>query len=188
MRCFIAIELSEDVKSGLAVLQQDLKECGADIRWVKPDNIHLTLKFLGDVDETNVRSIVEQVVGACANYSFFDLEISGIGVFPNMKSPRVLWAGVQGVDMFEGLYRDIDAGMASLGFQKEKRKFSPHLTLGRFRSMKGKSAAADKIELHENDRFGSIKVKAVSLIKSELNPAGAKYTRVAEVTIGKGLE
>ena len=187
MRSFIAIELSEDVKSGLAGLQQDLKGCGADIRWVKPDNIHLTLKFLGDIDEKNVRNIVKQIEGACLNYSFFDLEISGIGVFPNIKSLRVLWAGVQVIDTLEGLYRDIDAGMASLGFQLEKRKFSPHLTLGRFRTMKGKGVIADKIELHKNDRIGMINVRAVSLIRSDLGPAGAKYTRVAEIVLGRGM-
>ncbi len=184
MRSFIAIELSEDVKSGLAGLQQELKGCGADIRWVKPDNIHLTLKFLGDVDEKKVRSIVEQVKGACADYSIFDLKISGIGVFPNLKSPKVLWTGVKVVDTLEGLCRDIDSGMASLGFPLEKRKFSPHLTLGRFRSMKGKGAVIDEIKLHNADCIGIVNVRAVSLMKSDLGPAGAKYTRVAEIGLG----
>jgi len=185
LRSFIAIELPEAVKSALTILQHDLKKCGADIRWVKPGNIHLTLKFLGDIDEKNIGNIVKQMEGACAAYPFFDLAISGIGVFPHLKSPRVLWAGIQSVDILEELHRAIDHGMASLGFKPEGRKFAPHLTLGRFRSLKGREALIEKIELHKNDQFGLIDVRSILLMRSDLSPAGAQYSRIAEVNMAQ---
>lgn len=185
LRSFIAIELPEAVKSALAALQQDLKKCGADIRWVKPENIHVTLKFLGDIDGKNVGNIVKQLDGACAEHPLFDLEISGTGVFPNPKSPRVLWAAIQSVDTLEKLHGDIELAMASLGFSPEGRKFAPHLTLGRFRSLKGSEALMGKIEQHKNDKFGLINVKVISLMRSDLTPAGAKYSRLAEVNLAQ---
>jgi 2'-5' RNA ligase len=183
LRSFIAIELPEEVKSALFRIQDELKESRADIRWVKTDNIHLTLKFLGDIDGKNIGNIVQQIEGACAKYSFFELEISGIGVFPNMRSPRVLWAGIQHEDAFAGLQSEIENGLASIGYKRERRRFSPHLTLGRFRSAKGKASISERIELHKNDRIGSIAVRTISLMESKLSPAGAQYSRVAEVAL-----
>ena len=183
LRSFIAIELPEEVKSALSGLQDELKESMADIRWVKPDNIHLTLKFLGNIDGKNIGNIVKQIEGACAKYQFFELEISGIGVFPNIRSPRVLWAGIQYEDAFAGLYGEIENGLASIGYDREGRRFSPHLTLGRFRSFKGKASVSERIELHKNDRLGLIVVRTISLMESELSPAGAKYSRVAEIAL-----
>lgn len=177
--------MPETVKSALTALQQDLKKCGADIKWVKLENIHLTLKFLGNIEEKDVGNIVKRIEGACAGHSFFDLEISSIGVFPDIRSPRVLWAGIQGNDILAGLHRDIDEGMALLGFKKEERRFSPHLTIGRFRSFKGKAALADKIERHRDDRLGLVNVKSVFFMKSDLGPAGAKHSRIAEIILDK---
>ncbi len=185
MRSFIAIELPETTKLSLAELQQEFKNCGTDIRWVKPENIHLTLKFLGNIEEKNVSSIVKKIEGACNKYTAFSLEISGVGVFPNTKSPRVLWVGVIGNEVFNGLQQEIESGMASLGFQRENRKFIPHLTLGRFKSSQGKGALLDKIQLYENNRFGLIDVMSISLMRSDLSPAGARHTRIAEVSLGK---
>lgn len=183
MRSFIAIELPDEVKSSLSGLQDELKESRADIRWVKPDNIHLTLKFLGNIDGNNIGNIVQQIEGACAKYPFFELEISGIGVFPNIGSPRVLWVGIQHTDAFTGLHSEIENGLASIGYDREGRRFSPHLTLGRFKSFKGKADLSERIELHKNDRLGSIGVQTISLMKSDLSPDGAQYSRVAEIAL-----
>ncbi len=108
LRSFIAIELPEEVKSALSRLQDKLKESVADIRWVKPDNIHLTLKFLGDIDDKNIGNIVQQLEGACAEYSFFDLEVSGIGVFPNDGGIAAI-AGTRQADRLACVYRDTGA-------------------------------------------------------------------------------
>ncbi len=183
MRSFIAIELSEEVKSALSLLQDELKGGGPDIRWVKPDNIHLTLKFLGSIDGKNIGNIVQQIEGACAKYPFFELEISGIGVFPNMRSPKVLWAGILYPDLLAGLHGEIENRLSSIGHSREGRRFSPHLTLGRFRSLKGRASMSERIELHKNDRLGSISVRTISLMKSDLGPAGAQYSRIAEISL-----
>lgn len=185
MRSFIAIELPETVSAALAEFQQEFKKCGADVRWIKPDNIHLTLKFLGNIDEKNIDEIVKIIKEVCIKYNMFTLEVRGIGVFPNIKSPRVLWVGINGNGVLAELQREIEDGMASLGFESESRRFTPHLTLGRFRSSMGKKNLFDKIELHKNDSFGLIEVKSISLMRSDLNPAGARYTKIAGVFLGK---
>jgi len=184
LRSFIAIELPEAVKSALSEFQQELEKCGADVRWVRPEGIHLTLKFLGNINDKDVDRIVKTIEGTCKKYTAFNLEIAGAGVFPNKKTPRVLWVGITGNGAFANLQQEIEDAMASMGFEKENRKFVPHLTLGRFRSSIGKEALLDKIELHKDNKFGMIDVKTVSFMKSDLSPSGAKHTRVAEILLG----
>lgn len=185
MRSFIAIELPESVKTAISALQNELKKCGADVRWVRPEGIHLTLKFLGDVKEKDVDGIVKSIEGTCKKYNSFNVEIKGTGVFPNMKSPRVLWIGVSGNEVLLKLQKDIEEGMASLGFEKENRQFSPHLTFGRFKSLYGKEALMGKIEMYRDRNFGSIEASSISLMRSDLNPAGARYTRISEFKLYK---
>jgi len=185
VRSFIAIELPETVKSALAELQQEFKKCGADVRWVKPDNIHLTLKFLGNVDEENVDRIVKTIKEICNKYNVFTLKIKGIGLFPNIRAPRVLWVGISGDSVLTGLQREIEDGMTEMGFEREQRAFRAHLTLGRFRSSAGKEGILDAIKLHEDASLGTMDVGSVSLMKSDLSPAGARYTKIVEVPLGK---
>ncbi len=183
MRSFIAIDLPERVKSAISELQQELKKCKADIRWVKPDNIHLTLKFLGDTDEKILDRIVEATKAVCSGYSGFNLEIKSVGVFPDMRAPRVLWVGISDNDSLSGLQKSIEDGLAKLWFTPEKRRFRPHLTLGRFRSSSGKEGLYDKIEEHKNLSLGSMEVESLFLIKSELTPSGAEYTKIAGIDL-----
>jgi 2'-5' RNA ligase len=184
LRSFIAIELPEAVISALSEFQQELKKYGADVRWVKPQNIHLTLKFLGNIDDKDSDRIKKAIEGISKNCSYFDIRIKGTGVFPNMKNPRVLWIGVSENGILGGLQKAIEEAMSSLGFEKEDREFAPHLTLGRFRSSYGKESLLEKIELNRDREFGHIPVRMVSLMKSDLSPAGAKYSRVAEIPLG----
>ena len=183
MRSFIAIKLPERVKSAISELQQEFKKCKADIRWVKPENIHLTLKFLGDTDEKSLDSIVEELKAACSGYGRFDLETRSVGVFPDIRAPRVLWVGISDNDSLTGLQKSIEDGLAKLGFSPEKRRFRPHLTLGRFRSFSGKEGLYDKVEEHKDISLGSIDVKSIFLIKSELTPSGAEYTKIAGIDL-----
>lgn len=185
MRSFIAIELSETVKSALAELQKKLKESRADIRWIKPENIHLTLKFLGNIDERITVGTERIIKEICKRHNMFTLEVKGISAFPGMKSPRVLWVGINNRDVLTKIQKDIEDGMASLGVEHENRRFTPHLTLGRFRSVMGKENLIDKIELHKNESFGLIEAKSISLMRSDLKPAGAQHTKIAEVPLGK---
>ena len=185
MRSFIAIELSETVKSTLAELQQEFKKCGADVRWVNPDNVHLTLKFLGNIEEKSAEETLKLMEKTCSRYNPFNIELKGLGTFPNSKSPRVLWVGISGNSVLAELQRDIEDGMASLGFASENRKFTPHLTLGRFRSLKGKECLLEAIKLFEKNSFGLINVKSIFLMRSDLSPAGARYTKIGEVPLDK---
>lgn len=180
LRSFIAIELAETTRSLLSDLQQGFTRCGADVRWVKPANIHLTLSFLGEIAEKDINNIEKTSVVVCSRYDAFRLEISGAGVFPNKGNPRVLWVGVDGKDALTGLQREIEEGMSSLGFKAEKRRFIPHITLGRFRSSRGTGPLLKEIQLCKSNKFGSMEVGSVCLIRSDPGPAGVHYTRMAE--------
>jgi 2'-5' RNA ligase len=185
LRCFIAINLPEAVINILAGLQHEFKKCGADIRWVRPENIHLTLKFLGDTNEEAVENIANIIEMACKEYTAFNFEIFGAGIFPDKKPPRVLWVGLKTSEVLAELQRKIEDPTASLGFKKEKRRFVPHLTLGRFKSSRGKGGLKEKISLYENTGFGSFEIGSVCLMKSDLSPAGAKYSIIKEVFFRK---
>jgi 2'-5' RNA ligase len=185
LRSFIAIELPETVKSAFAELQGELKKTGADIRWVKPENIHLTLKFLGDIEEESTGSIIHVIKGTCSRFEPLTLEIRGVGVFPNAKSPRVIWAGVNCNTALAEIRNSIEEGLSSLGFDRDNRKFSPHLTLGRFRSSQGRRSLMDMAGQLTDRSYGIIHAGSIDLIKSELGPGGAKHTKIAEVLLGK---
>ena len=181
MRTFIAIELPGEVKSALSDLQREFKECGADVRWVKPENIHLTLRFLGEIDEDTIGAVQHIMESACMMYSAFHLDLKGAGTFPHMKSPRVVWAGLQDSDILSRLQNEIEGGLSTAGFKKEARRFVPHLTLGRFRSMQRRQPLLEKIREYEGKQFCSFPVHSVVLMKSELHPTGAQYTKIKEV-------
>jgi len=181
LRSFIAIELPESTINLLVKLQKEFKKCGADVRWVKPGSVHLTLKFLGNVNENKIDKIVEILQRVSKKYEAFNLALSGIGVFPNNRSPRVLWVGIDINDSLTRLRNDIEEEISLLGFEKENRKFAPHLTLGRFRSFRGKGALLDKIDMYQDNRFSSIDVRSVLLMRSDLGQTGAKYTQLAEL-------
>jgi 2'-5' RNA ligase len=186
VRSFIAIELPESIQSALSDIQGDFKKSDVDVRWVRPENIHLTLKFLGTIDATMTRSITEVLKTVSGNFGTFTMTLSGVGVFPHNRSPRVVWVGTKESDTLRGLQRDIEAGLESLGFEREKRTYTAHITLGRVKSSRGKAALMEKAETYREREFGSFDVGMISLMKSDLGPAGAKYTRVAEVRLGKG--
>ncbi len=188
MRSFIAIKLPETVQSSLAELQLELKSTGAHIRWVKPENIHLTLKFLGDTEEKAVDRIISALQGTCNTFEPFRLELRGVGLFPGVRSPRIIWAGVSCGSALTSIQSDIEKELSLLGFEKENRKFMPHLTLGRFKSSRGQKTIQKKVDHLRDSSCGFVDVTSVSLIKSELSPAGSRYTRIAEIPLhGPGV-
>jgi 2'-5' RNA ligase len=183
LRCFIAIELPDSVKSSLSRLQDELKKCNADIRWVNPGNVHLTLKFLGNIKEEMLQTIINGIEKVCRSRNPFNLEIKGIGMFPNAKSPRVLWLDVENNSLIMSLQADIEKEMGKAGFKQEERKFKAHLTIGRFRSSSGREDIFKAVSAHEKDSFGIINVNSMSLMKSDLNPDGARHTMIAEILL-----
>jgi 2'-5' RNA ligase len=186
IRSFIAIELSEEAKEGLARLRREL-ERGQHrfVKWVEPGGIHLTLKFLGNIPSKQVKEITEAIGKAAQGISPFHLEISGTGVFPSPKQVRVFWVGVGGeVDKLSRLQRSIDSALAALGFAKEERPYVPHLTLARIREGTSVPERRSFGELVASTVFEdkySIEVEAVRLMRSQLTPAGAVYTCLSVV-------
>jgi len=179
LRTFIAIELPDDVLTALAEAQRELKRGDSDIRWVRPGAIHLTLKFLGEVNEDRLDEINEKIGSACRGHHSFDLVFRGAGAFPNSRAPRVLWVGTAESHQLSELRDDIESALESAGFPSDGRKFVPHLTLGRFRSQRGKRTVMDILESMREREFGSVTVSSVSFMRSELRPEGARYSRLA---------
>ena len=191
LRAFIALSVPPEAQRSLepAVQQLSVVAPGA-VRWVALNGLHLTLKFLGNIDGARLQEITQRMQRACRGVSPFTLTLSGVGAFPNERSPTVIWAGVKDdLDAVTKIQAGIDAEMSALGFPPEKRPFTPHLTLGRVRgragdaqrSLMGRAVSACSIEETQ-----SWLVETVQLVRSDLGPRGATYTDLASVTLGGG--
>ncbi len=188
IRSFIAIELSEEARKGLARLENELvRNEESFIKWGRPESIHLTLKFLGSIPVRRVEEISNAVEMAVQGVPPFHLEISGLGAFPNLRQPRVLWVGIRGeTDMLLRLQQNVDSQLASLGFAKEERPFVPHLTLARLRQEASPEKRRHFGELVESIGFKTsyaIDVNTLCLMRSQLTPEGAIYTRLFQVEL-----
>jgi 2'-5' RNA ligase len=183
IRTFICIEVPETVKTALGALQAKLRPVPAEVSWVKPANIHITLKFLGGVLASKLDEVIAGTRRAAASGKPFELEVSGAGCFPSPKSPRVLWVGLANVPTdLNALYERIENEMYAQGFEREKRPFSPHLTIGRVRSPANSRQIG---ELITATGFGPERFRASEIIvmKSSLSPKGSVYTSMAVVPL-----
>jgi 2'-5' RNA ligase len=179
MRVFIAIELPNEVKAALAALQTDLRQTRADVTWTKPDNFHLTLKFLGEVAAASLPDITNACVDAATSAPPFSLQVKDTGVFPNVRQPKVLWVGLAGeLEKLQSLHRTLDAKLHALGFEKETRSFNPHLTLGRVKSRTNEAAVTAKLLMTELPEL-SFAVAELVVMQSQLHAAGSIYTPLA---------
>ena len=185
IRTFIAIELTEDLQRALADVQAQFKRNRAarSVRWVAPENIHITLKFLGDVDADRMSDLRGALGDACVGIAPFTLTLGGAGVFPNTHRPNVVWIGARGqIEVATRLAQRIDDACAALGFVREERLFAPHLTLGRVKRDASPSERQLIGALMENAKIGvlgEVRVERVSVMKSELKPTGSVYARLA---------
>ncbi len=184
MRLFIAVNLEEELKKRIVPLREKLKKTAADVKWVVVENLHLTLKFLGEVSEERATQIEPVVAPVLASFPPFEMRLSGFGIFPNFNYPRVIWLGIEeGSENLKGLSEKIEDSLVPLGFEKEERTFTAHLTLGRVRSLKNKPELIKKIEeIHatENREIGTQKVGSIYLMQSMLKPAGPIYLSLKE--------
>jgi len=189
IRAFIAIELPEAVQQAIikqtARLRQNIS--GELIRWIPVENIHLTLKFLGDVPINHLEFLKQSLIQTADSSSAFDLQIGGLGSFPNSKLPRLLWMGVLHTPpALNMLHQNIESAMDRLGYKKEDRPFSPHLTLGRVRptiSPSDSGKIRDALQSIQLGNIGITRVNSVHLIKSDLNPTGSEYTNLFSVNL-----
>jgi len=184
MRTFIAIEIPDYVKREMSKVQERLKRANVEAGWTRPEGMHLTLKFLGEVQDAKVEEIKKTLVTATGGFSRFKVELAGAGTFPNAKNPRVAWLGVSGdVDRLNALQASVEDAMVRLGFEREDRRFSPHLTLARIKFIPSKEAWQNALNEIKDVRLPGFEVEAVSLMKSELRREGAVYTEMGRVEL-----
>ncbi len=176
IRAFIALALPEHVTGALDRLQQKLKQFGIKMKYTDPENIHLTVKFLGDIRTGQADAIGEKLTQAADGFAPIELSAKGMGVFPGIRKPRVLWTGVGGhTENLEKLHAEVESAMEVLGFEKENRRFSAHLTLGRFKDRADQALLADAIRQFGGFESDSFTADALYLFKSTLTPKGPVY-------------
>ncbi len=191
VRSFISIPVP---KAGIEVLERAVKrldsEIGGQVRWVRPRGIHLTLKFMGDIPASTVERVLEALPEVAAAFSPFEISMSGLGVFPNSRRPRVLWAGLDGdLATLLALQIAVDQAVEKLGLPKEDRPFSPHLTLGRVRRDTNEEQSRKIGYLMSNTVLQAVPswpVERVDLMRTELDPTGSRHYLVGSAAIGGG--
>ncbi len=180
IRGFIAVELPVGLKMKLSAMQSKAG-CNRALRWVRPENIHLTLKFLGKVYNDRVASVSSALEKSFSGTKKFKVKVSGIGAFPGPVNPKVVWAGIDHCVELSAIFTTLEKVLSEQGFAKEKRGFSPHLTIGRVRDGKMKVQVRDFIDKYQNMDFGSWEVEKITFFKSELTPAGAVYSTIKSI-------
>ena len=179
IRTFIAIELPEKIIYTISKVQEEIKSYGLKIRWVRPENIHLTLKFLGDIQEADTEKVARAVSESVTGYHPISIAVKGIGVFPGIKRPRVIWLGIsKQLDLLTGLQKTLDEKLEAIGFPKEKRPFRGHLTMGRLKDKIDPKRLNDVLKEFNKFESGYFIADRIILYKSELKPKGAVYTKL----------
>ena len=180
IRSFLAFELPPEIKKEVTRISAKVKQTGLEAGWVKPDNIHLTVVFMGDIIEKDIPDIIPIIDNVTAGHKSFDISLGVMGLFPDIRRPRVLWLGLNGeIERLGSLRDDLQKSLESFGVEQEKRSFKPHLTLGRFRKPVKEKALLQKI-LDENSHISGPggALGELILFKSELKPGGSVYTKI----------
>jgi RNA 2',3'-cyclic 3'-phosphodiesterase len=178
VRLFVALEIPSTVRQNIATLLASMRAITKEPRWVRAENLHVTLKFLGEVAEIRLDAVRHALVEIRSEKAVA-LEFRGLGFFPNEKHPRVLWVSMEASPNLKTLAADIEGAMEELGFPREKKEFSPHLTLARLESQRLPEALRNAIAENQRREFGSLRTNEFHLIQSKLKPTGAEYTTVA---------
>jgi len=189
LRAFIAVEIPLGIRQTICHATSDLQTAiGALVRWVPMENMHLTLKFLGDVSPSNVDMLTQMIHAEVGLFNCFEFHLAGLGSFPSLKRPRVIYIGIQAPAALETLHRGIESASRRLGYESEERGFSPHLTIGR---VKQNVTSAEQqtirraLEETKIDTLGTARVDSVHLYKSDLKPTGSVYTRLSSAPLKK---
>jgi 2'-5' RNA ligase len=185
IRAFVAANLDADLKAALAIVQDRLKASRADVGWVRPENLHLTLKFLGQVEESRISAIGEAIAAAAAECGPVRLIFQGLGAFPRPREARVVWIGLShGAEALAELQARIEAGLDSLGFAREARSFTAHLTLGRVRGPAHREQLARALTGAPAEALGEMVLDRIELMKSDLSVGGARYSILQSFPLG----
>ncbi len=179
IRSFIAIELPEVIRTQLKGLQDNLKTCRFKVRWVRPENIHLTLKFLGNIDETDIEKVRGALTSRVDRFTPLSLSVKGVGVFPGIRRPRIIWSGMGGqLSALAALQKALAEDLAAIGFQQEKRPFKAHLTLGRVKGAIDALKLRDAILACADFESEIFTADKIFLFKSDLKPGGPVYSKL----------
>jgi 2'-5' RNA ligase len=175
VRLFVAIEIPANIRAAIASLMQEFRAMAPNVKWVRPESLHLTLKFLGETDPGKLGAI-EHLLAAIHSAQPVTLDFTGLGFFPNAQSPRVFWAGINSSSNLQSIVSEIDGALHLLGFPPEDRTFTPHLTLARIHQPALPPKLIGTIAQNFSCCFGSCEAREFHLIESKLKPAGAEYT------------
>jgi len=187
IRAFIAIDIPDDVRAAVEEAQARLKRAhvGVKISWTKVNNLHLTLQFLGYIEEDVVDKIKSGLQFVAEQHQSFDLAVHGAGAFPNESRARVIWVGFDdAAGRLKALARSVQAVTQPLGFEPEHREFSAHLTLGRIKVPRPDVALTRAVESLKNTAFGTLRVEAIHLFESQLHPEGSIYRKLSTHALG----
>ena len=177
VRAFIALEISVEVRASLERLQEQLKQAGGKVSWTRPENIHLTLVFLGELAASRLAKLEAELDATCAGIAPFTFEVTGAGCFGSARSPRVIWVGIEDESgSLEHLQGEVSRAAGEVGFPQEHRKFKPHLTLGRVRSAMRVAELTSALASAKNSAHGRVRAGQVLLMQSQLDPQGARYS------------
>lgn len=186
LRAFIAIKLPQNIIASIDQVQNNLKSYGLKLRWVRPENIHLTLKFLGDISKSEIEKVSQALFDTADKHPLITLMVKGLGVFPSIKRPRVIWVGISGqTDQLVRLQKDIDTKLKNIGFPKEKRPFKGHLTLARAKENINSKKIFDAIKQFGKFESETFVAKNIILFKSELKSTGAVYSTLRSAPLAK---
>lgn len=182
MRTFIAIDLETAIKDRLCALIRELDSGNKNVKWIKRQALHLTLKFCGDIPTARIEAVKKALEAASSRCQDFPLNIYGTGRFPSgSRNPRVLWVGIQPNPLLQSLQKEVDMSLKKLGIPKEQRPYFPHLTLGRVKSSIGIEDILKKMDSYLTHTFGTMNAGKMTFFQSILKPSGAEYTVLHEV-------
>jgi len=187
LRTFIAVAIDKTIRDRAVALQEALGRAGADVKWVEPENLHVTLLFLGEVEDRALPAVCRVVADVTAEIAPFEMSIAGAGCFPNPRRPRTLWVGIgDGLQALVALHDALEPPLLDLGcYRREERSYTPHLTLGRVKGETGADQLASALARRADWQGGHVRVTEVLIMSSELRPAGPTYTILGRGKLGR---
>jgi len=185
LRTFIAVDLGKAIRDRIVALQETLARTGTEVKWVEPENLHVTLLFLGEVDAREVPEVCRIVAEGARSQPAFPLSVETLGCFPHPRRPRVLWVGVgEGTQPLVALHDELEGPLQELGYRREERRYTPHITLGRVKSDRPTDQLSAALAKHAGWKGGETTVQEVQVMSSELTPQGPVYTVLSRAALG----
>jgi len=185
IRSFLAFELSPEMRSTVSRVYEDVRHSRTEVRWVRPEGIHITVIFMGNVREEDIALIGDEMAKVCSDFAPFHASLKGMGCFPNCRNPRVVWIGLEGdIERMSSLRDDLQERLVPLGLKPEKRGFKPHLTLGRFKKPSRNESEIGKLVDKYKDLTSAVcSLHELVLFRSDLKPGGATYTKMLSCSL-----